>query len=60
VSATAGFHYANPANLFWHGLCEGGLTPRQLKPEETARLLEYGYGITDLVSRLSRSSGDFV
>ncbi|MGQ7276434.1 mismatch-specific DNA-glycosylase [Brevibacillus thermoruber] len=58
VSATAGFHYANPANLFWRGLYEGGLTPRQLKPEETARLLEYGYGITDLVSRPTRSSGD--
>ncbi|MGZ0052993.1 uracil-DNA glycosylase family protein [Brevibacillus gelatini] len=24
VSATAGFHYANPANLFWRGLFEGG------------------------------------
>lgn len=58
VSATAGYHYANPANLFWRGLCEGSLTPRQLAPEETAVLLEYNYGITDLVSRPTRSSGD--
>lgn len=58
VSATAGFHYANPANLFWRGLYEGGLTPRQLKPEETACLLDFGYGITDLVSRPTRSSSD--
>lgn len=58
VSATAGYHYANPANLFWRGLYEGGLTPRQLKPEETASLLDYGYGITDLVSRPTRSSSD--
>jgi TDG/mug DNA glycosylase family protein len=58
VSATKGFHYANPANLFWRGLHEGGLTPRRLKPEETAQLLDYGYGITDLVSRPTRSAGD--
>ncbi|UFJ43030.1 mismatch-specific DNA-glycosylase [Brevibacillus humidisoli] len=58
VSATKGYHYANPANLFWRGLYEGGLTPYQLQPEETAQLLDYGYGITDLVARPTRSSGD--
>ncbi|WP_400164019.1 mismatch-specific DNA-glycosylase [Brevibacillus sp. TJ4] len=58
VSATAGFHYANPANLFWRGLHAGGLTPRQLAPEETAKLLDYNYGITDLVARPTRSSSD--
>ncbi|USG63750.1 mismatch-specific DNA-glycosylase [Brevibacillus ruminantium] len=58
VSATAGYHYANPANLFWRGLFAGGLTPFQLKPEETSRLLDFGYGITDLVARPTRSSGD--
>lgn len=58
VSATAGYHYANPANLFWRGLHQGGLTPRQLAPEETAMLLDYNYGITDLVSRPTRSSVD--
>nr|WP_279665307.1 mismatch-specific DNA-glycosylase [Ectobacillus ponti] len=58
ISAIKGYHYANPANLFWRGLYEGGLTPRQLLPEETAELLEYGYGITDLVARPTRSSGD--
>ncbi|MFY0543468.1 mismatch-specific DNA-glycosylase [Brevibacillus sp. H7] len=58
ISATAGYHYANPANLFWKGLYEGGLTPYQLRPEETAKLLEFGYGITDLVSKPTRSSGE--
>lgn len=58
VSATKGYHYANPANLFWRGLYEGGLTPYQLKPEETSKLLEFGYGITDLVARPTRSSSD--
>lgn len=58
ISATAGYHYANPANLFWRGLFEGGLTPRRLLPEETSSLLEYDYGITDLVSRPTRSSTD--
>lgn len=37
VSATAGFHYAKPANLFWRGLHEGGLTPYRLAPQETAK-----------------------
>ncbi|WP_103108624.1 mismatch-specific DNA-glycosylase [Brevibacillus reuszeri] len=58
ISATAGYHYANPANLFWRGLFEGGLTPRRLLPEETSSLLDYDYGITDLVSRPTRSSTD--
>lgn len=58
VSATAGYHYANPANLFWRGLYEGGLTPERFAPEETARLLDLNYGITDLVSRPTRSSTD--
>lgn len=60
ISADAGYHYANPANLFWRGLYEGGLTPYRLQPEETAKLLEYGYGITDLVARPTRSSGDLM
>lgn len=58
ISATAGYHYANPANLFWRGLFEGGLTPRRLLPEGTSSLLDYDYGITDLVSRPTRSSTD--
>ncbi|QRG69696.1 mismatch-specific DNA-glycosylase [Brevibacillus choshinensis] len=58
VSANAGYHYANPANLFWRGLFEGGLTPHRFAPEETASLLDYNYGITDLVSRPTRSSTD--
>ncbi|MBO9129219.1 mismatch-specific DNA-glycosylase [Bacillus sp. 165] len=58
ISASKGYHYANPANLFWRGLHEGGLTPYQLKPEETDLLLKFGYGITDLVARPTRSSSD--
>jgi len=58
VSATAGYHYANPGNLFWRGLYEGGLTPYQLRPEETSALLEFGYGITDLVYRPTRSANE--
>lgn len=58
ISAIKGYHYANPVNVFWRGLHEGGLTPYQLKPEETMLLLHYGYGITDLVARASRSSSN--
>jgi len=58
VSATAGYHYANPGNLFWRGLYEGGLTPYQLRPEETSALLEFGYGITDLVFKPTRTANE--
>ena len=58
ISALKGYHFANPANLFWKGLYLGGITPYQFKPEETAKLLDYGYGITDIVGRATRSSSD--
>lgn len=58
ISALKGYHFANPANLFWKGLYMGGITPYQFKPEETEKLLDYGYGITDIVGRATRSSSD--
>lgn len=58
ISAIKGYHFANPSNLFWKGLYLGGITPYQFKPEETVKLLEYGYGITDIVGRPTRSSSD--
>jgi TDG/mug DNA glycosylase family protein len=58
ISAKAGHYYANPRNPFWRLLHEAGLTPVRLAPEEDARLLEFGYGITDIVKRPSRGAGD--
>jgi len=57
-SAAAGHYYANPQNPFWRLLHECGLTPVQLRPEEDSRMLEFGYGLTDIVKRPSRGASD--
>lgn len=58
ISAAAGHYYANPRNTFWRLLHESGLTPLKLRPEHDHRLLEFGYGLTDIVQRPSRGAGD--
>jgi TDG/mug DNA glycosylase family protein len=58
ISAEAGHYYANPRNAFWRLLHESGLTPVLLTPEEDARMLDFGYGLTDIVKRPSRGVGD--
>ena len=37
-----------PGNRFWRTLHEVGLTPTELRPDEYARLLNHGIGLTDL------------
>lgn len=53
-----GHYYAGRGNLFWPLLYESGLIPESLTYAEDYRLLEFGIGLTDLVKRPSRSSGD--
>jgi TDG/mug DNA glycosylase family protein len=55
-SGETGYHYANPHNRFWRILYESGLTPRKYKPEENAKLLELGYGLTNIVARPTRTA----
>lgn len=50
-SGFAGLHFANPANRLWPVLHAAGLTPRRLRPEDTAELLACGIGVTNLVPR---------
>jgi TDG/mug DNA glycosylase family protein len=50
-SAATGFHFARPGNRFWPALHASGFTRRLLHPSENARLLELGYGLTNLVNR---------
>lgn len=50
-SATTGHHFAGYSNRFWKLLWESGLTPVFLTAEHDDRLLEWGYGITNLVPR---------
>jgi TDG/mug DNA glycosylase family protein len=57
-SAAVGHHFARPGNRFWKALHLGGLTPRQLAPDEEAELLALGLGITNLVDRATAGAAD--
>ncbi|QTN01379.1 G/U mismatch-specific DNA glycosylase [Sediminibacillus dalangtanensis] len=57
-SSETGHHYANPNNRFWTILYRSGLTPVKLSAQEDARLLEYGYGLTNIVSRPTKEAAD--
>jgi TDG/mug DNA glycosylase family protein len=55
-SGETGHHYANPNNRFWRILYEAGLTPRLYKPEEDGKLLELGFGFTNIVARPTKTA----
>lgn len=57
-SARIGRYYAGRGNQFWNFLFESGLTPIHLNPEDDHRILEFGFGLTDIVKRWSKSSSD--
>jgi TDG/mug DNA glycosylase family protein len=57
-SAATGFHFARPGNRFWPALHAAGFTPRLFHPSENARLLELGYGLTNLVNRATASADE--
>lgn len=57
-SSQTGFHYANPTNRFWKILYEAGLTPRKMLPEENSRLLEFGFGLTNIVPRPTKEAAE--
>ncbi len=50
-SATIGHHFAGLSYRFWKLLFEARLVPEQLRAEDDARLVEFGYGVTNLVPR---------
>ncbi len=50
-----GHYYAGRGNQFWNFLFESGLMPVRLKPEDDHRILEFGFGLTDIVKRWSNS-----
>jgi TDG/mug DNA glycosylase family protein len=57
-SGAVGHHFARPGNRFWPVLHMAGFTPRLLRPSEECELLQYGYGITNLVERATASERD--
>ena len=50
-SAAVGHHFARPGNRFWKALHQAGFTERLLHPVEDQRLLQQGYGLTNIVAR---------
>jgi TDG/mug DNA glycosylase family protein len=48
-----GHYFARPTNLFWTALYESGLVADRLRPEDDTRMIEFGYGLTDLVPRVT-------
>jgi TDG/mug DNA glycosylase family protein len=50
-SALIGHHFAGHSNRFWKLLHDSRLTPERLRAEDDARLIEWGFGITNLVPR---------
>lgn len=42
-------YYATPGNNFWEMLHRSGLTPGRLRPDQDARVADYGYCLTDVV-----------
>lgn len=50
-SGWSGRHFGRPSNRLWPTLHESGLTPRRLRPEDSAELLAAGIGVSNLVAR---------
>lgn len=58
MAAHRGRYYAGPGNHFYKLLHESGLTPRFVNFEEDYKLLHYGIGLTNIVTRATRSAAD--
>lgn len=50
-SAAVGHHFARPGNRFWPTLHGAGFTERLLTPFEDGDLVQFGYGLTNIVDR---------
>jgi TDG/mug DNA glycosylase family protein len=57
-SAATGHNFARPGNRFWPAMFKAGFTDRLLSPYEERELLNYGYGITNIVKRATASADE--
>jgi TDG/mug DNA glycosylase family protein len=57
-TAAIGHHFGRPGNRFWPALYDSGFTPRLLSPFEDRLLLEWGFGITNMVERATASAAE--
>ncbi|XP_012285723.1 G/T mismatch-specific thymine DNA glycosylase [Orussus abietinus] len=58
TAAYRGRYYAGPGNHFYKLLYESGLTSKCLSFDEDYKLLQYQIGLTNIVTRATRSSAD--
>jgi TDG/mug DNA glycosylase family protein len=59
-SSEVGHHYAGHSNRFWKLLFESGLVPYHMTCQDDERLLDYGYGLTNLISKPTSGTQDLV
>jgi TDG/mug DNA glycosylase family protein len=52
-SAAIGHHFAGHSNRFWKLLYESRLIPEPIRAEDDARLCDWGFGITNLIARMT-------
>src|SRR5438477_8365927 len=52
-SEAIGHHFAGYSNRFWKLLYHSRLIPEPLRAEDDARLCEWGFGITNLIARMT-------
>ena len=57
-SGKLGHHFAGPGNPFWRLLHAAGLTPEVIPAVEDHRLADYGYALTNLAARPTRSAAE--
>src|SRR5580704_9418583 len=51
LAASTGRHFAGRGNRFWRVVHLAGFTPEQISPDDDHTLLQYGCGLTTVVSR---------
>ena len=51
LAASTGRHFAGRGNRFWRVVHLAGFTPEQISPEDDRTLLQFGCGLTTVVSR---------
>ena len=57
-TAWSGHHFAGPGNRFWPAIHAAGFTDRRLAPSEERLLLDYGYGVTNVVPRTTATAAE--
>src|SRR5438309_6672695 len=57
-SSQIGHYFAGYSNVFWKLLYESGLTNDRLTTEQDYKIVEYGYGLSDVVKKPTRSTSD--